>query len=421
MEERVAFVRKLSDEEQKSINSEWLCWARDEQLPPEGAGWRIWLLMGGRGSGKTRAGAEWIADGVRSGTMHRIALLGATYHDARAVMVEGASGIAKVDTTARFEPSNQRICWSNGAVATVLTAEQPDGIRGHNFDAAWGDEFCKWPYPQEALDMLQLALRTGTNPRLLLTTTPRNIKPLRDLLASSSEAAGQTRVIKMKTSDNAKNLAPGFIAAMEQRYGGTALGRQEMEADLIEDNDAALWRRDWIEATRVREAPVCSRVAVGVDPPASARGDECGIVVAGLAEHDRAEGYVLADRSAGGLSANGWAMRVADTFDAYKADIVIAEANQGGDMVKTVLHQHAPNLPVKLVFATRDKRTRALPIAMLYEQGRVHHTGTFPELEDQLCTWDETADSPDRMDALVHVLAHLMPPDQRTEPRVRAL
>lgn len=414
LEEREAFVTGATERQARAYNRTWRYWWRPEQRPPHGD-WRIWLLMGGRGSGKTRAGAEWIAAGVRKRTMRRIGLLGATYNDTRAVMVEGQSGICAIDSTARFEPSNHRICWSNGAVATVLTAEEPDGIRGHNFDAAWGDEFCKWPYPQEALDMLQLALRTGANPRLLLTTTPRNIKPLRTLLETNG-----TKLVKMTTRDNEPNLAPGFIAAMEQRYGGTALGRQEMEADLIEDNDAAPWRRDWIERSRLARAPVCSRVAIGVDPPASERGAECGIVVAGLAEQG-GDGIVLADRSAGGLSPERWARRVTDAFDAYKADIVIAEANQGGNMVKDILHRYTPNLPVKLVHASRDKRTRALPVAMLYEQGRVHHAGTFPELEDQMCTYDDTGPSPDRMDALVHVLTELMPPTARAIPKVHSL
>lgn len=406
----------LTDEERTALEHDWENWVRPEQVPPpDEDDWRIWLLMGGRGSGKTRAGAEWIIDGVRVGTMRNIALLGATYHDTRAVMIEGPSGLLQRDEEAKFEPSNLRITWPNGAIATVLTAEEPDGIRGHNFDAAWGDEFCKWPYPQEALDMLQLALRTGANPRLLLTTTPRNIKPLRALLNTNG-----TKLVKMTTRDNEPNLAPGFIAAMEARYGGTALGRQEMEADLIEDNDAALWRRDWIERTRIRETPVCSRVAVGVDPPASVTGAECGIVVAGLAERGD-EAFVLADRSAGGLTPQRWAMRVADAFDVYKADIVIAESNQGGAMVRDVLHRHTPNLPVKLVHASRGKRPRALPVAMLYEQLRVHHVGTFPELEDQLCTWDESAESPDRLDALVYAITELLPATARAEPKVRAL
>ncbi|HEX2590236.1 MAG TPA: terminase family protein [Rhizomicrobium sp.] len=403
----------LTDEEWDEYQHDWRNFVRREQLPPKKP-WQTWLLMGGRGSGKTRAGAEWIIHGIRTRQMKNIALLGATYHDTRAVMIEGESGILACDQTAKFEPSNHRIVWPGGAIATVLTAEEPDGIRGHNFDAAWGDEFCKWPYPQEALDMLQLALRTGTNPRLLLTTTPRNIRPLKALIETTG-----TKLIKMKTTDNANNLAPGFIAAMEARYGGTALGRQEMDADLIEDNDAAPWRRDWIEATRVREAPVCSRVAIGLDPSASVTGDECGIVVAGLAEQGGGV-FILADRSAGGLTPTGWALRVADVYDAYKADIVIAEANYGGDMVRTVLQQNAPHLAVHLVNATRDKRTRALPAAALYEQGKVHHVGTFPDLEDQMCTYDDRGPSPDRMDALVHVLTYLKLGPQ-SEPKIHTL
>lgn len=391
----------------------WRFWARDEQLPPEGD-WRIWLFLGGRGAGKTRAGSEWIADGVRHGKMRRIGLVGATFADARSVMIEGESGLLSVSPGAAFEPSNRRVLWPTGAVATVVSAEEPDYVRGHQFDAVWADEFCKWAEPQAALDMVLLALRLGKDPRMAITTTPRNIAALRNLLAAPDVARTHSA-----TAANAANLAATFLAGLELRFGGTRLGRQELDAELIEDNDAALWRRDWIERARVRQTPQLARVVVAVDPPASVAGDECGIVVAGLGEDGAA--YVIADCSAGGLTAAGWAKRVADAYEDFEADSIVAEANQGGDMVKQVLLDALPNVAVKLVHATRDKRTRAQPAAALYEQGRVHHVGSFPELEDQMCNFDGEGKSPDRMDALVWALADLFPRTRAAVPKVRTL
>jgi len=382
-------------------------------LPPPDP-WRIWLFLGGRGAGKTRAGAEWIADGVCHGRMRRIGLVGATFADARSVMIEGESGLLSVSPSAAFEPSNRRVLWPTGAVATVLSAEEPDGIRGHQFDAVWADEFCKWAEPQAALDMVLMALRLGRDPRMAITTTPRNIKALKDLMNASDVA-----LTRSTTRANAPNLAPTFLSGLELRFGGTRLGRQELEAELIEDNDLALWRRDWIERARVREAPQLTRVVVAVDPPASIAGDECGIVVAGLGEGGAA--YVIADCSAGGLTSAGWATRVADAYEHFEADKIVAEANQGGDMVKQVLLDALPNAAVKLVHATRDKRTRAAPAAALYEQGRVHHVGAFPELEDQMCSYDGEGKSPDRMDALVWALTDLFPRTRRAEPKVRSV
>jgi|WetSurMetagenome_2_1015567.scaffolds.fasta_scaffold44187_3 phage terminase large subunit-like protein len=390
----------------------WVFWARDEQLPPPGT-WRIWLFLGGRGAGKTRSGAEWIAGGVHHGKMRRIGLVGASFHDARSVMIEGESGLLSVCPAAVFEPSNRRILWDNGAVAQVITADNPDYVRGYQFDTVWADEFCKWPEPQAALDMVLMALRLGRDPRLNITTTPRAIPALKALLAMPD-----VRLTRSTTRANAGNLAPTFLAGLELRFGGTRLGRQELEAELIEDNDAALWRRAWIENTRVREAPNLTRLVVAVDPPASVAGDECGIVIAGQGE--AGDAYVLGDYSAAGLTAAGWAGRVAEAYEHFRADAVVAEANQGGDMVKQVLLDALPNAAVKLVHATRDKRTRATPAAALYEQGRVHHAGVFPELEDQMCSYDGTGSSPDRMDALVWALAHLFP-GQRLKPQIRRI
>ncbi len=391
---------------------DWQFWARDEQLQPDGA-WKTWLFLGGRGSGKTRAGAEWIAEGVRSGRMRRIALIGATYDEARAVMVEGESGLLRISGGASFQPSNRRVQWPDGIMARVLSADDPDSIRGHQFDAAWIDEFAKWPDPQGALDMALMALRLGKDPRVCVTTTPRNIAALKALIA-----APDTVVTKSGTRDNVDNLAPGFVDSLEARYGGTRLGRQELDGDLIEDNEDAMWRRDWIEATRVRAAPVLTRIAVAIDPPVGIGGDECGIVVAGC--DSEGEIYVLADRSRGGLTPTQWAARAIDAFEEFKADTIVAEGNQGGEMIRALLSQALSTAPVRLVHATRDKRTRATPAAALYELGRAHHVGAFAELEDQMCQFDGTGPSPDRMDALVWALAELAPMN-RNEPKVRTI
>jgi phage terminase large subunit-like protein len=401
---------KLSSEDWSLLSAAW--WPSPGQIPPEGD-WRIWLFLGGRGAGKTRAGAEWIADGVRTGRMRRIGLVGATFHDARSVMIEGQSGLLSVMNTAQFEPSNRRVLWANGAVADVISAEEPDYVRGHQFDAVWADEFCKWAEPQAALDMILMALRLGQNPRMAVTTTPRNIEALKRLLTMPDTVKTHST-----TRANAAHLAPTFLAGLELRFAGTRLGRQELDAEVIEDNDAALWRRDWIEKTRVRAAPELVRVVVAVDPPVSIAGDECGIVAAGLAEDG--EAYVLADFSEGGLTAAAWAARVAEAAEHFKADFIVAEANQGGDLVKQVLVDAYPGMAVKLVHATRDKRTRATPAAVLYEQGRVHHVGAFPELEDQMVSYDGTGKSPDRMDALVWALAHLFPL-KRVKAKVRTI
>ena len=345
--------------------------------------------------------------------MKRIALVGATFHDARAVMIEGESGLLRVTEGATFEPSNQRILWPSGEVATVLSAEEPDSIRGHQFDAAWGDEFCKWQDPQGVLDMLRMALRIGDDPQMLLTTTPRNIAALKALIAAPG-----TAVTRGATKHNAVNLAPGFVEDLQARYGGTRLGRQELDAEIVEDVEGALFKRDWIETGRVRAVPALLRIVVAVDPPASRHGCECGIVVAGMAEGGQA--YVLADRSAGGLTPQGWARRVCDAYEEFDADCVVAEANQGGDMVRAVLTDEMAEMPLKLVHATRGKTMRAEPVARRYETARVHHAGVFPELEDQMCSYDGEGKSPDRMDALVWALTELFG-KKRSEPKVRSL
>lgn len=424
---RRALLDSLTDEDAALLEN-WRFWAHDAQVAPsstkDGGAWRIWLFLGGRGAGKTRAGAEWIAEAVAAGSMRRVGLIGAAMRDARAVMVEGESGLLSVVQGAAFEPSNNRVLWPSGAVATLLSAEEPDTFRGHQFDGVWGDEFCKWREPQAALDMALMAMRLGEAPRMLLTTTPRNIAALKQLLAAPDVA-----VTRGKTSDN-NELPADFYLAMRARYGATALGRQELDGELIADQDGALWRRDWIEAARVRETPELERVVVAVDPPASSTGDECGIVVAGRrsvresgSDQDKgAAGYVLADYSLGGLTPAGWAARVMQAYADFDADAIIAEANQGGDMVRSVLQQADADAPVKLVHASRGKITRAAPIAALYEAGRIHHAGLFAVLEDQMCHYDGSkgAKSPDRMDALVWALSDLFE-GKRANPRIRKL
>lgn len=409
---RQKLLAKIPEAEAAALLSDWRFWARPEQLPPEGD-WRIWLFLAGRGAGKTRSGAEWIAEGVHTQTMRHIGLIAATAADARAVMAEGESGLLNIDRSAHFEPANKRILWKNGAVARLLSADRPDSIRGFQFDTVWADEFCKWPEPQAALDMILMALRLGTQPRMLISTTPRNIPALQQLLTMNDVA-----VTRCATSANAANLAPGFLTGLELRYGGTRLGRQELQGELIADNPDALWQRDEIERHRASTVPQLIRVVVAIDPPASITGDECGIIAAGLSETGIA--YILADGSGAQLSPAAWAGRATDLYQQYEADSIVAEANQGGEMVRSVLLQAMPNAPVRLVHATRDKRTRALPAAMLYEQGKVYHAGAFPELEDQMCSYDGTGHSPDRMDALVWALAALFPVRQ-ARPAIRKL
>jgi len=410
LNERDELFRGLTEAQAKELHGTWSFWARDEQYEPEGD-WRIWLFLGGRGAGKTRAGAEWVAEHVRSGRAKRVALIAATHGDARMVMIEGPAGLLSVSPGAEYEPSLRRVRWpANGAEACVMSADEPDSLRGYQFDLAWGDEFCKWPEAQNALDMLRMGLRLGEDPRLMLTTTPRPIPALLDL-AKSSDCI----VTKSTTYENKANLPKAFIATMKKTYGKTRLGRQELDGEIIEDVEGALWRREWIESARVRQEPHCTRVVVGVDPPASQTG-ACGIVVAGRVEDDA---YVLADFTRERLSAKQWADRVADAYEQYEADCVVAEANQGGDMVKSTLFNAHSNMNVRKVHASKGKLLRAEPVSAMYENGRVHHAGVFPQLEDQLCQYDGSGKSPDRLDALVWALTELFPQQRQGVPKVR--
>lgn len=392
------------------------------QTPPPGD-WLIWLFLGGRGAGKTRAGAEWIREQARD-PKARIALVAPTFNDVREVMIEGVSGLRQIglpEERPRYEASRRRLVWPNGAIAYGFSAEDPDGLRGPQFTASWGDEFAAWSDPQATLDMVRMGLRLGERPRLMLTTTPRPVAALKRLVSQNDVA-----VTHQPSSANAHNLAAGFIAAMQASYGGSLLGRQELEGLLIDDPPGALWTRSQIEACRSLDTCDPGRIVVAVDPPASGgpRSDECGIVVAGRLDHaPLAAAIVLEDCSFGPAMPADWARRVAEAYHRHGADAVVAEANQGEEMVRAVLKAADAALPVKLVHARRGKHVRAEPVAALYSAGRVQHAAAFAELEDQMCAFGAPgaqAGSPDRVDALVWALTELLL-GTRLAPRVRPL
>lgn len=411
---------------------DWEMWARPDQMPPalasDGRPWTTWLVLGGRGAGKTRAGAEWVR-GLALGRppfaerpVGRIALVAETMADVREVMVEGVSGLRAVHPQSerpRWEAARRRLVWPNGAVAQGFSAEDPESLRGPQFEAAWCDELAKWRRDEATFDMLQFGLRLGDRPRQMVTTTPRPTALLKRLMADP-----RTALSRAKTAANARNLAPGFLDAVLSRYGGTRLGRQELDGEIIEDRPGALWTRAALEAIRTPAAPPLARVVVAVDPPASSRAgaDACGLVCAGLDASGLV--HVLEDASARGLSPAQWAARAVALHRRFEADRIVAEVNQGGEMVRAVLAEVDPDVPVHMVRATRGKFLRAEPVAALYEQGRVRHAGSFPELEDEMCDFAPTGlssgRSPDRLDALVWAVTALtLTASQR--PRVRGL
>jgi phage terminase large subunit-like protein len=416
-----AILTALSLPDVRNWLSDWEFWARTDQLAPEGA-WSTWLMIGGRGAGKTRAGAEWVAALARRGAASRIALVGETLADVRDVMIEGVSGLLAVHgDTARpqWKPSLRRLTWSNGTIAQVFSAEDPESLRGPQFAAAWCDEIGKWRHARETWDMLQFGLRLGDAPRVVATTTPRPTALIRALLA-----AGDTAVTRARTRDNAFNLAPAFLAAVTRAYGGTRVGRQELDGELISERADALWTRDMIEAARERHAPPMARICVAIDPPASSgrHADACGLVVAGIT----GEGvvHVLEDATLARVRPAEWAARAAALYQRWQADAVVVEVNQGGEMASAVLREVDASLPVVAVRATRGKYLRAEPVAALYAQARVRHVGAFPGLEDEMCDFGpgglSSGRSPDRLDALVWAVTHLAL-GPKGQPRVRGL
>jgi len=408
-------LASLSDVEAEQLLHDWEFLARADQLPPPGD-WRTWLFLAGRGAGKTRSGAEWIRAKVKAG-YQRLALIAPTSADARDVMVEGTSGILSVswqhdkDRAGKlmglpsYEPSKRRLTWGNGAMATLFSAEEPERLRGPQHDAIWADELAAWKNTQDTWDMAMFGLRLGTDPQVMVSTTPKPIPLLRALLRDPT-----TEVTRATTHSNKANLADAFLAQIVKKYEGTRLGRQELAGELLEEAEGALWNRETIERARLKGSlPAFKRVVVAVDPAVTAKAESnlTGIVAAALGVDDR--GYVLAD-SSGRYSPDQWARKAIEQFDSLKADRIIAEGNQGGDLVRHTLHSIRSNVPVTIVHATRGKNARAEPIAALYEQNRVSHAGTFAELEDQMATWEPLGDmpSPDRIDALVWALTSLM-------------
>lgn len=420
------FVSRLAPREQEEWRWNWRVWARPSQIAPAGD-WRVWLVMAGRGFGKTRCGAEWVNEIAERHPQARIALVAAHLGEARSVMVEGESGLLSVGAPWRrpvFEPSLRRLTWPNGAQATLYSAAEPEALRGPQHSHAWCDEIAKWDNASgravSAWDNLLMGLRLGHDPRLVATTTPRSVPLVMRLLAESEQ--GDVIVTRGSTFDNAANLPARFLKAMRRTFSRSLLGRQELDGELIAEVEGALWSRALLETSREERAPECGRVVVGVDPPASAGGDACGIVVVGMAEDGTA--HVMADASVEKAGPERWARAVAGTAEAWRADRVVAEANQGGAMVASVLRAARLSLPLRLVHACRGKVARAEPVAALYEAGRVRHAGLFPRLEDEMCgliaggAYQGPGRSPDRADALVWALTELML-GKSGEPRVR--
>lgn len=434
-EEQEEFLATLSPSVRAELKYYWPFWARPNQLQPTvgngGGDWSTWLILAGRGFGKTRTGAETIRDWVcgdtplSAGKCSRIALVAETGADARDVMVLGESGLLAVhppDFRPTYHPSKRLVKWPNGAEAWLYNAVEPDQLRGPQHDGAWCDEMAKWRYMQDTWDQLQFGLRLGTNPRSIVTTTPRPLPLIRKLLKDPMVA-----VTRGATRDNAQNMAASFIREIEDKYAGTRLGRQELDGEILDDIPGALWNRETLDASRVREAPSdLERVIVAVDPATSSEegADEHGIVVVGLSrdEDGYARGYVLEDGSLRG-SPEEWAKKAVHLYRKWEADKIVAEKNQGGEMVASVIRSVDRSVPVKLVHASRGKVVRAEPISALYEQKRVHHVGIFDKLEDQMCLFSvdnfrtPAMGSPDRVDALVWGLTEIF--DKITSRRRR--
>ena len=410
-------------------------WALPHQLPPDGA-WKTWVIMGGRGAGKTRAGAEWVRAQVEgsgprdAGAARHVALVGETLDQVRDVMVLGESGIlacSPPDRRPQWEAGRRRLVWPNGAEAQCFSAHDPESLRGPQFDAAWADELGKWPKAEETWDQLQFALRLGEAPRQVVTTTPRNVAVLKAILKNPSTVATHA-----PTEANRAHLAASFLEEVRARYGGTALGRQELDGLLVEEAEGALWTAARLAAVQVETVEPPDRIVVAVDPPVTghAGSDACGIVVAGAwvkGPPSEWRAVVLEDASVEGASPEGWARAALAAMDRHGADRLVAEVNQGGDLVASVIRQIDPLVPFRAVRATRGKVLRAEPVAALYEQGRVVHRRGLLHLEDQMCRMTprgyEGKGSPDRLDALVWALTELViePAQVWRAPRVRTI
>lgn len=409
------YIKKLPKDRAMALKYTWRAWARDNQIAPDG-NWSTWVIMAGRGFGKTRSGAEWVTEKAWAYPGCHIALVGRTVADVRDVMVKGMSGILAIshpDFMPIYYPSKRLVIWPNGSYATTYSADEPDQLRGPQHSFAWADEKAAWRF-EDAWDQLSFGLRIepapGVVPQCVVTTTPRNTKSMKELVKDPS-----TVVSKGSTHENRENLSPRFIREIDRRYAGTRLGRQEIDGDIIDDIDGALWKREWIETRRVTKHPDLKRIVVAVDPPATSTVTsedpaECGIVVAGLGTDNH--GYMLADYSMIGTPEE-WASAVLTAFNVFHADLIAGEINNGGEMVESVIRSKAKengmtNVPFKAVRATRGKQLRAEPISSLDQRGLIHHVGTFPDTEDQMCNWVPGERSPDRLDARVWGFTELM-------------
>ena len=423
-----AFLDSLNNAELRALPYLFRFWAMPHQLPPDGD-WRTWMILGGRGAGKTRAGAEWVRSAVAGGAK-RIGIIGETHQQTREVMVFGDSGIMAVCPPAarpKWIASRQMLLWPNGAQATLFSAHEPEALRGPQFDAAWVDELAKWRKAAATWDMLQFCLRLGDAPQVCVTTTPRRSAFLRDLLDRPS-----TVMTHAPTAANRANLADSFMVEMAAQYAGTALGRQELEGLILDDVEGALWQMGQLAACQSITAPPLTRIVVAVDPPTTSHegSDACGIIVAGVdmtgpIQNWRA--YVLEDASVHGASPDTWARAAVAAVTRHQADRLVAEVNQGGDMVAAVIRQIDPMVPFRAVHASKGKIARAEPVAALYEQGRVAHLRGLGDLEDQMCQMTSAGyqgkGSPDRVDALVWAIHDLMiaPAAAWRNPQIRGL
>lgn len=416
--QRSEILGRLTEESAQGLKWDWNFWARPNQLAPAGE-WLTWLVIAGRGWGKTRLGSEWVrsvacgSTPLAAGRFSRIAIIAETAADARDVLVEGESGILAVHPDAyrpHYEPSKRRLTWPNGTLGFLYNAVEPDQLRGPQHSAAWLDELAKWQQGQECWDMLQFGLRLGESPQQLITTTPRPIRLIKTLMKQPT-----TVITRGATIENKGNLPPPFFDQVVNRYEGTRLGRQELDAEILEDNPHALWARDQLDKLRVASKPPrMQRIVVGVDPsgtrgnPDSDKAADVGIVVAGVAD---GQCYVLADRTCN-LTPAGWGWQCVKAFHEFEADRIVAERNFGGSMVEHVIRTADPRVSFRDVSASRGKWVRAEPVAALYEQGKVHHVGSFPLLEDEMVSFsaDGLSDgvSPNRLDALVWVVTDLM-------------
>lgn len=422
----IEYIQQLPDQQVEDLLYDWKSWARPEQLEPPGLDWNIWLYLAGRGAGKTKTGAEWIKERVASGNARFIALVSQSAGDARDVMVEGESGILSVypdKKKPKYEPSKRRIVWSNGAQATIYTAEDPDQLRGPSHDTAWVDEIAAFRHVERLWSNLMFGLRLGDS-KCFISTTPRPIQFIKNLIIRSInlDANKELRtktvfppdrirdiyVTKGSTYDNKENLSHVFLNQIITQYEGTRLGRQELQAEILEDIEGALWNRDTLDKNRVDSVKLedLTKIVVALDPTVSTaeNATETGMIVMG--KHKDGDGYMLADHSLT-ASPDGWARAAVNAYHQWEADRIIAEKNNGGEMVSLTINTVDKTIPVHLVWASRGKMTRAEPVAALDEQGKLHLVGIYPKLEDELCTYDGEGNSPNRLDAYVWAATEL--------------